>query len=191
MMGSEGLGGRGMSRLSVIALLVTSLAVLTRLGAHEAEQRYPPAGEFPQIDGLGVHYTERTGVQLSLRPDAFLANDEDIRGLSDFLAVQSKCYGEISHPVLAVAGEEDHIVPAWNHAARLARQLPHMEHIELVNTGHALHHAHPERVADLVASLSRQLAATNPRASPTPSFACLCRHGACRRCCPIDNRARA
>ena len=92
-------------------------------------------------------YTERTGVRLSLRPDSFLANAEDLRRLSDFLAVQSTRYGEIRHPVLAVTGEADHIVPSWNHAARLLRQIPHLEHIELEDTGHALHHAHPERVA--------------------------------------------
>jgi pimeloyl-ACP methyl ester carboxylesterase len=35
-------------------------------------------------------YIERTGVQLSLRPTTFLANAEDIRMLSDYLAVQSQ-----------------------------------------------------------------------------------------------------
>jgi pimeloyl-ACP methyl ester carboxylesterase len=104
-------------------------------------------------------YTERTGVRLSLRPDSFLANAQDLRRLSDFLAVQSTRYGEIRHPVLAVTGGADHIVPSWNHAARLLRQIPHLEHIELEDTGHALHHAHPERVAGLIASFARRLAA--------------------------------
>lgn len=111
-------------------------------------------------------YSERTGVRLSLRPDSFLANAEDLCGLSDFLAVQSTRYGEISQPVLAVTGEADHIVPAWNHAARLLRQIPHLEHIELAETGHALHHARPERVARLIASFSRRLAARDRRGTP-------------------------
>jgi pimeloyl-ACP methyl ester carboxylesterase len=111
-------------------------------------------------------YTERTGVRLSLRPDAFLANAEDMRGLSDFLAIQSRRYGEIRRPVLAVTGEQDRIVPAWNHADRLVRQIPHMEHIELEGTGHALHHALPERVAGLIASFSRRLASADRPEAP-------------------------
>jgi pimeloyl-ACP methyl ester carboxylesterase len=105
-------------------------------------------------------------VRLSLRPDAFLANAEDMRGLSDFLAIQSRRYGEIRRPVLAVTGEQDRIVPAWNHADRLVRQIPHMEHIELEDTGHALHHALPERVAGLIASFSRRLAAADRPEAP-------------------------
>jgi hypothetical protein len=106
-------------------------------------------------------YAERTGVRLSLRPDTFLANAEDIRSLSDYLAIQSRRYGEINRPVLAVTGEKDTIVPAWNHADRLIRQIPGMEHVELEDAGHAFHHTHPERIAGLIASFSRRLAGTD------------------------------
>jgi pimeloyl-ACP methyl ester carboxylesterase len=106
-------------------------------------------------------YIERTGVRLSLRPDTFLANAEDIRLLSDYLAIQSRRYGEISRPVLAVTGDEDTIVPAWNHADRLIRQIPGMERVELTDTGHALHHTHPERIAGSIATFSRRLAGTD------------------------------
>jgi pimeloyl-ACP methyl ester carboxylesterase len=89
--------------------------------------------------------------------------------LSDYLAIQSRRYGEIRHPVLAVTGEQDHIVPAWNDASRLVRQIPLMEHVELEGTGHALHHAHPGRVAGLIAAFSRRLAAEDRHHMPTPA----------------------
>jgi pimeloyl-ACP methyl ester carboxylesterase len=112
-------------------------------------------------------YIERTGVHLSLRPKTFLANAEDIRMLSDYLATQSRRYAEIRRPVLAVTGEKDIIVPAWNHAKRLMRQIPRMERVELMDTGHALHHTHPEQIAGLIASFARQLAATDAQEAPS------------------------
>jgi pimeloyl-ACP methyl ester carboxylesterase len=102
-------------------------------------------------------YTGRTGILLSLRPETFLANAQDVRLLSDFLAGQSKRYGEISHPLLLVTGEKDTIVPAWNHAARLTRQIPGAVRVEFPDTGHALHHTHPARVVDLIETFSDQI----------------------------------
>jgi pimeloyl-ACP methyl ester carboxylesterase len=110
-------------------------------------------------DPVPTEYLEQTGVQLSLRPNTFLANAQDIRMLSDYLAHQSKRYASITHPVLALTGEKDDLVPTWNHAERLARQLPNMEHVTFTNAGHALHHSHPERVAGLIASFPRRLTA--------------------------------
>jgi pimeloyl-ACP methyl ester carboxylesterase len=112
-------------------------------------------------------YIEQTGVHLSLRPETFLANAEDVRMLSNYLAVQSRRYAEIRRPLLAVTGEKDNIVPAWNHAERLMRQIPQMQHVELTDTGHALHHTHPERITELIASFSRQLAAMDAQEAPS------------------------
>ena len=110
------------------------------------------------------NYTGKTGILLSLRPETFLANAQDVRLLSDFLAVQSRRYGEISHPLLLVTGEMDTIVPAWNHAARLTRQIPSSVHVEFPDTGHALHHSHPARVAELIETFSDQLRAPSDSA---------------------------
>ncbi|NVK41702.1 MAG: alpha/beta hydrolase [Oceanospirillaceae bacterium] len=95
-------------------------------------------------------YTAATAVRLSLRPNSFRANAEDIRGLSDFLALQSQRYGEIEQPLLLLTGSEDTIVPAWNHSDRLFAQAPNAERLELEGTGHALHHTHPDRVVALI-----------------------------------------
>lgn len=95
-------------------------------------------------------YAERTGAALALRPSAFRASAEDVRLLSDYLERQSERYDEIKRPLLLVTGEEDTIVPAWNHAERLAQRLPHAEHVELSGAGHALHHSRGEEVTRLI-----------------------------------------
>ncbi len=95
-------------------------------------------------------YKHNTGVELSLRPHAFLANAEDVRLLSGFLATQSQRYAEIKHPLLLFTGTQDDIVPAWNHADRLQGQVDRIERIDLQDTGHALHHARVEQVASAI-----------------------------------------
>ncbi len=105
-------------------------------------------------------YTTRTGVQLSLRPEVFLANAEDTRMLSDFLEVQSRRYANIEQPLLLVTGGDDEIVPSWNHADRLVKQAPNTELVVLEGTGHALHHTHPQRIAKLIALFSERLSAS-------------------------------
>ena len=77
--------------------------------------------------------------------------------LSEFLEVQSTRYEQIVHPVLLVTGEADTIVPAWNHADRLTEQIRSTVRVDFAETGHALHHAHPERVAALVERFSSRL----------------------------------
>jgi pimeloyl-ACP methyl ester carboxylesterase len=95
-------------------------------------------------------YIQRTGVMLTLRPDNYLANAEDIRLLSDYLHDQSKRYIEIKQPVLIVHGNDDDVVPAWNHADRLIKMIPDIEIERLDGVGHALHHTHTEQINKLI-----------------------------------------
>lgn len=111
-------------------------------------------------------YRERTGVELTLRPRTFLANARDIRLLSPFLEHQSAHYAYIRHPLLLLTGDDDDIVPAWNHAERLVRQAPNAELVALEGTGHALHHAETGRIAELITRLGARAATANaPRSS--------------------------
>jgi len=114
-------------------------------------------------DPVPKDYTERTGVRLTLRPKAFLANAQDIRLLSDFLKTQSPRYGDLNSPLLLVTGGEDKIVPSWNHADRLTKQAADTDLIKLETTGHALHHAHPEKVVGLIEAFSDRLHAAADR----------------------------
>lgn len=69
-------------------------------------------------------YRSRTGVDHSLRPRTFLANAEDGRRLSPFLAEQRAGYSRIQAPLLLITGDADDLVPAWNHADRLMLEAP-------------------------------------------------------------------
>jgi pimeloyl-ACP methyl ester carboxylesterase len=105
-------------------------------------------------DPVPPDYVRRTGVRLSLRPRTFLANADDVRLLSDFLERQSRHYDRLEPPLLLVTGDADDIVPAWNHADRLAKQAPDARLEVLEGTGHALHHAQPERIAGLISGFT-------------------------------------
>ncbi len=108
-------------------------------------------------------YAERTGAVLALRPNAFRATAEDVTLLSDYLERQSVRYDEITAPVLLVTGEKDTIVPAWNHADRLAERLLHAEHVELSGAGHAIHQSREEEVGRLIADFAKRTVASEER----------------------------
>lgn len=99
---------------------------------------------------LTQDYRERTGAILALRPGAFQSSAEDVRNLSDFLEQQAKRYGEIKKPLLMITAEKDTIVPAWNHADRVEKQVPQSVQISLPGAGHALHHSRREEVEGLI-----------------------------------------
>lgn len=96
------------------------------------------------------NYLEQTGAILALRPGPFRASAQDVNNLSQFLERQSARYAEISTPLLMLAAEKDTIVPAWNHAERVAKVLPKAELVELPGAGHALHHSRKQEVLDLI-----------------------------------------
>lgn len=100
------------------------------------------------------NYQERTGAVLALRPGPFRASAQDVRNLSPFLERQSTRYGEIEAPLLMITAEKDIIVPAWNHADRVVKALPHAELVELAGAGHALHHSRTEDVLNLIRSFA-------------------------------------
>lgn len=102
-------------------------------------------------------YRDRTGVDLGLRPRTFLANAEDIRLLSPFLGAQRHGYREIRQPLLLIVGERDALVPAWNHADRLALEAPRASRIELPGAGHALHHTRARQVAALISGFAQRI----------------------------------
>lgn len=118
-------------------------------------------------------YRERTGIDLGLRPQSFLANAEDVRLLSPYLERQSERYETITAPILFITGSEDSIVPSWNHRDRMQALTPSVASVELEGAGHALHHTRPARVVELIESFARAIehpgvhqAALNETVSP-------------------------
>ncbi len=112
-------------------------------------------------------YQDRTGIVLALRSHSFLANAQDARELSDYLRQQSRHYEKIQTPLLLITGDSDTVVPPWNHAERLVKQVPKAELVVLKNAGHAPHHSHTERVVQLIERFVQQAALTDdPQAEP-------------------------
>lgn len=99
----------------------------------------------------------RTGATLALRSDSFLANAEDCSGLSDFLVNQSQRYQSIRRPLLLITGDSDAIVPPNHHTDKLIKQVPGATVAVLENTGHALHHIHPETINRLIEEFADSL----------------------------------
>ncbi len=96
------------------------------------------------------YYKDKNGVVLSLRPQTFLANAQDLRELSGFLRDQSRYYSSIKPPLLLITGDSDEVVPSWNHADRLIKQIPHAELVMLEGIGHVPHHICPRRISELI-----------------------------------------
>lgn len=120
-----------------------------------------PAGQFMLDSALeNVHapnpvppdYSENIDAELALRPATFLHNARDMNRLSVYLQSLSRDYDRIDAPLLLIHGEDDELVPFWNHGQRLLPLLPQAEVELLPGVGHAPHHAEPQRVADRISA---------------------------------------
>lgn len=99
-------------------------------------------------------YIDNIGARLALRPEAYRNNAQDMTRLSEFLQLQSARYPDVSAPLLIIHGEEDTIVPYWNHGKRVKAVVPDARVELLPGVGHAPHHAQPETVARLISEFA-------------------------------------
>ena len=101
-------------------------------------------------------YAERIAAPLALRPGAFWSNARDLVRLNRFLQTQSTRYRGITRPLLVIHGQDDAVVPFWNHGERLTALLPEAEVQLLPGMGHAPHHVAPEDIAERIAAFARR-----------------------------------
>jgi len=129
-----------------------------------------PAGQFALSKAIAEvfapnspqpEYEDKTGVRLALRPGPFLASAEDILRLSPYLAHQSRHYEQLKMPLLLITGEDDTMVPAWNHSERLVKLLPNAQLISIPNTGHAPHHVRGPLVVRQISDFVKSLGSLN------------------------------
>ncbi len=92
--------------------------------------------------------SQKAALALALRPHTYLANVQDVNLSNEFMQALSVHYDQIKLPLLIIHGENDELVPYWNHGRRLLPVVPQAKALLLPNTGHAPHHAHAERVID-------------------------------------------
>ena len=91
-------------------------------------------------------FLERSPISLSLRPDSYRANAEDIRSLKPFLARQSQRYEELSVPLTLVVSEGDLVVGPKIHSVPLSEAVPHFRMTRIDPAGHQILYTHPEIV---------------------------------------------
>jgi pimeloyl-ACP methyl ester carboxylesterase len=91
-------------------------------------------------------YQTAAGLPLYSRPSNFIANAEDVARVKPILQEMAVRYGEISAPMIALAGDKDGVVCTSLQTGRLVEKLPRAEVRLLEGVGHMPHHAAPKAV---------------------------------------------
>jgi len=107
------------------------------------------------------NYRQRTHLSLLLRPDTWRANADDLCRFNDYLKENSREYGWIRHPLLAIVGDYDRVVSNETHTLVLKKQIPHLEIVSIAQSSHLPHHEAPESVARLIRRFCRNMEITS------------------------------
>ncbi|OAF05167.1 alpha/beta hydrolase [Bradyrhizobium centrolobii] len=91
-------------------------------------------------------FVRDSATPLLLRPREFIANAYDLVTLKESVAGQVSRYGEISAPVVIIAGEPDKTVSTNIHARPFAATVPNAKLIVLPDLGHMVQNAVPDLV---------------------------------------------
>lgn len=145
--------GQKLVLLPVVGNLLAWLAVpvfgrwsqMHRLARAFAPQSVPP------------DYYDSVAAELALRPRTYLAGAAERSALADFLSEQSQYYGQISVPVVVIAGEDDQTILSEDHAGRLAREIAGDRWVVLNEVGHMPHHASPNVILFEINRLAERL----------------------------------
>ncbi len=86
----------------------------------------------------------------TVRAGQFRAWADELTRLGAGLREQSQRYGEIRVPVVIVAGAADRVDPPEAQAYPLHRAIPQSQLVVLKETGHAVHHAHPDAALEAI-----------------------------------------
>ena len=98
-------------------------------------------------------YIETARLDRLFAPSVWRANAADMARVNTHLAEQETRYGEITQPVIVLAGPKDTVVRTSRHAEPVAKTLPRGELRLLPKAGHNLHHAYSHEVTQAVADV--------------------------------------
>lgn len=107
-------------------------------------------------------YLDRTGVALVLRPEAFMANAQDVAALYDFVTGQSPRLAQIEAPTAIVTGDTDSIVLTHIHSYGSAREIPGATLNVLKGVGHSPHWVNPQAVVEAVSEVATRASISAP-----------------------------
>lgn len=97
-------------------------------------------------DTMPEGHLDRAAVALALRPATFQRNVRDMNQLNEYMQVLSPLYDQVKQPLLIIHGEDDILVPYWNHGRRVLPVIKQAKVGLLAHTGHAPHHTQTARV---------------------------------------------
>ncbi|MGB0505311.1 MAG: alpha/beta fold hydrolase [Pikeienuella sp.] len=102
-------------------------------------------------------YLEHIGIDLSLRPDNFRWNAEDIANLNDHLDRISTRYTQLNTRIEIIHGEQDPTVLASVHAVPLWYAAPDANLTLLPDVGHMVHQVEQHRIVAAIEQLTSHL----------------------------------
>lgn len=107
-------------------------------------------------DAMPAGHLERAAVALALRPATFQRNVRDMNQLNEYMQLLSPRYDGVTLPLLIIHGEDDILVPFWNHGRRVVPVIKQTKVALLPHTGHAPHHTQTARVVQEVSAFDLQ-----------------------------------
>jgi pimeloyl-ACP methyl ester carboxylesterase len=107
---------------------------------------------FPQMPP--ADYIETIALRLTLRPQAFQANAQDVAALLAHVRQKSGHYGEIKAPTVVITGDRDLTVSPVIHTAQFGKDVKHAKIVLLPGVGHVPHESSPEVVVAEILALS-------------------------------------
>jgi pimeloyl-ACP methyl ester carboxylesterase len=108
---------------------------------------------------MPADFPERAHLGLLLRPDAMLANGRDVAVLYAAVERQSRRYGEIRVPSIAIGGDADNVVWTHLHSRSFARDVPCAELVVLPGIGHMPQYVRGDVVRQKIDAMADRMAA--------------------------------
>ena len=126
------------------AMRYTATAVTARLTLNAAVK-----GMFAP-NAVPPHYLDVVSREMMVRPIQLRANEEDAAFMIPAARAAAERHGELSMPVVILAGADDLVVDPKAHSQRLQGDVPSAELTLVPGAGHMVHHWALERVADAI-----------------------------------------
>ena len=110
-------------------------------------------------------FASSTGVNMVLRPAAFMANAQDVAGIKEFVTAQSPRMPQIHVPTGIITGDSDGVVLTRIHSYGSARDIPGATLTILPGIGHSPHHSDPDAVVRVIEEVADRIAAQSGKAA--------------------------
>ncbi len=113
-------------------------------------------------------YRTAAATALYSRPATFLANARDLTRLKPIVREMAQQYSRIDAPLIALTGDQDHVIFTHLHTPPLVDKVPDAELEVLEGVGHMPHHVAPDTVLAAINELVRQRNAATQTAGGEP-----------------------